>query len=139
VLSFVVLWPQKEEEDEEEGRREEKKQRGGALKPHVASVVEGELTTSEIGIVVAGLEELLVRSTGDDAALHEDKDGVCVADCGETMSNAEGSAVVHQTIESLLDELFALCIKGTRCLIEKEDSGVGEDGTCNGDALLLTS
>lgn len=55
------------------------------------------------------------------------------------MSNSKTGLVLHESIERLLDDFFVLSIEGTGCLIEKENLGLLQDRSGDGESLFLSS
>ena len=64
---------------------------------------------------------------------------VRVIDGRETVSDDNGCSTLPCFIESFLDDFLALRIEGRGGLIEKEDLGVSDESSCNGDSLLLST
>ena len=73
----------------------------------------------------------------DDLAVIEDINPVGVAHGGETMGDDEAGAIRHEPFERALDQFFGFGIDAGGGLVEKEDGGILEDDTGDGDALLF--
>ena len=55
------------------------------------------------------------------------------------MGNNDAGAILHQLVEGVLHEPFALGIEAARCFVEDENGRIGEDGPGDRDALALTA
>ena len=75
----------------------------------------------------------------NDASALEHHDPIGIPYGAEAMRNDEGGSPLHEMIERFLDEMLALGIQGAGGLIEDEESGVLEQGSSNGNALLLSA
>ena len=62
-----------------------------------------------------------------------------VFDGGEAVGYDEGSAVLHQVVEGLLDQKFRLRVEGRSGFVEDEYRRILEDGAGYGDALALAA
>ena len=62
---------------------------------------------------------------------------VRVVDGREMVGNDNGGSSLPGFIEGFLDDLLTLCVKGRGGFIEKENLGVSDKCSCNGDSLLL--
>ena len=72
-----------------------------------------------------------------DAAAVEDDDLVGAADCGEAMGDDDDGAVLHQSLQCLLDEDFGFGVE-VRCrFVKDEDRCVFEERSGDGEALAL--
>jgi hypothetical protein len=88
------------------------------------------------------LQNLLVISLFDDLALAHHNDVVSMPDCGESVSDhysGDGSKVLADLIDGILDFLLVLLVQSTCCLIKKEDLWLLNKGSCDGYPLLLTA
>jgi hypothetical protein len=99
---------------------------------------------NEFGVeaIWEGFQNLLVISLFDDLALAHYNDVVCMPDRGESVGNhygGDGSKVLADLIDSILDFLLVLLVQSTCCLIKKEDLWFLNKGSCDGYPLLLTA
>ena len=63
---------------------------------------------------------------------------VRVVDCREAVSNDNGGSSLPGFVESFLDNLLTLRVKGGGGFIKEEDLGVSDECSCNGYSLLLS-
>ena len=65
-----------------------------------------------VKLIVAAfrLNELIMRTALDDAAVFHDHDTVRILNGAEAMGNDEGRAAFHKGIHAVLHELFGSCI-----------------------------
>lgn len=90
-------------------------------------------------VVSISFKKLLMRSALLDLALVQDENLVSVGNGTEPMSNDEHCAALCQRGKGFLNVLLRFRVKGCRGFIKHDDAGVLENGTGNGNALLLTS
>ena len=64
---------------------------------------------------------------------------VTVHDSVEPMSDCEDGAVGELSSNRLLDQLVGLEVDGSSRLVQNEDLGLAEDGTCQTDQLTLAN
>ena len=74
----------------------------------------------------------------DDIAVAHDQNEVGAANGRQTVGDDEAGTAFHEGIHGLLDLDLSTGIDAGGGLIENEDLGVGQDGTGNGQQLLLT-
>ena len=70
--------------------------------------------------------------------VHHD-DTVCVFNGGESVSHRKARTTLHQRFQRHLDMVFTFTIQSTRGFVQDEDLSVLQQGSCNGNALLLTA
>ena len=75
----------------------------------------------------------------DDGATVHDDDFVGVADGGEAVGDDDAGAALHELVEGLLDDVFALGVEGTGGFVEDEDGRVFEDGAGDAETLALSA
>jgi hypothetical protein len=88
------------------------------------------------------LQNLLVISLLDDLALAHHNDVVSMPDGGESVGDhysGDGSKVLADLIDGILDFLLVLFVQSTCCLIKKEDLWFLNKGSSDGYSLLLTA
>src|SRR5450756_782038 len=100
-------------------------------------------TSSELGLIDlavngTGLHQFLMHSFGRDAPLVQDQDLVCSQHRTDTLGHDEDGALAVQAQQSLLDVSLGVDIDCTRTVVQDEDARLEEQGSGNGDALLLT-
>lgn len=78
--------------------------------------------------MIALLEQLSVT---------KDKDDICILHGSETVSNDNHGPALSGALKRSLDKFLALRIKGAGRLIQEKDLGVADQGSSNGNALLL--
>ena len=85
------------------------------------------------------LEQFVVRPLLDHLTSVDDGDGVGAADGREAVRDGEGGALHlgHHLIERCLHDLLARVVERAGRLVEQHDAGLLNDGTRDGDALLL--
>src|SRR5690606_29352697 len=92
---------------------------------------------SQPGVEAAGLQQAFVGAVLHDAAAVDDEDPVGVADGAEPVGDDEAGPPLHQPLQRLLDEAFALDIECARRLIENQDPRVLQDRAGDADPLAL--
>ena len=92
-----------------------------------------------MGVFAFPSKELFVRADFGDFPLIHDDDAVCIPNRGKPMRHDKRGSSLHQRLEGLLNVALALGIQSTRRFVKKQDLGVLEKGTGDGDALTLTS
>ena len=80
-----------------------------------------------------------MRSCLDDAAAVDSDDLIAVTNRRQAMSDHDHRASLCDLVETCEDMCLALRIERTRRLVEDQDLRVGDEGTCNGDALALST
>lgn len=75
----------------------------------------------------------------DNAAIVDDGDDVSIADGGEAVGDDDGGSADHDAVEGLLDAFLGLGVEGAGGLVEEEDGGVLDNGSGDGNPLLLAS
>uniref|UniRef100_A0A7S3CL08 Uncharacterized protein n=1 Tax=Strombidium rassoulzadegani TaxID=1082188 RepID=A0A7S3CL08_9SPIT len=83
--------------------------------------------------------QLVVRALLNNDSVLEHDDLVTVSHSGESMGNDERGRALRNLIDGLLNLLLGLRVKGRGGLIEAHDLGLLEQGSSNGDPLLLSS
>ena len=89
--------------------------------------------------MIVGREQFRVRPRFDDPSRIEDDDAVRVLDRREAVRNDEGRPVLHELGETFLDVTLRLRIQRRRCFIQDQYRRILEQGTTDGDPLLLPS
>ena len=81
----------------------------------------------------------MLASFFDFAALHDD-DLVCIPHCGQTVRHDDNRLLASsdQLIECLLDLELRFSVQGRRRLVKKQDFGLTDQSSSDGDPLLLT-
>ena len=74
----------------------------------------------------------------DDRAVIHDQDQIRVANSGESVGNHKACAALHQLAHGLLNEHLGSGINATGRFIQNQDLRIGQEGTRNGQQLLLT-
>lgn len=64
---------------------------------------------------------------------------LAISDGTKSVSNNDRSSPLHGSVEGLLHDFLTLLIEGTRGLVEDQDLGVLDQGSGDGDALLLAT
>ena len=90
-------------------------------------------------VVAVLLQQCIVGAALNDATLVQHADLVGIANGGEAMGHSHRCACLHQTLQGILHQAFALSIEGRCGLIEDEDGRVLQDGTSNTHTLSLTT
>ncbi|KAL3661086.1 hypothetical protein V7S43_013695 [Phytophthora oleae] len=87
------------------------------------------------------LDQLLVRALFRDLAAAHHTNLVRLADRRQSMSNDDRRTPLqrHHLVQSFLHHLLALRVQGTRGFVQQQDVRVLQDGTSDGDTLLLTT
>ncbi|RUS18111.1 hypothetical protein BC937DRAFT_89141 [Endogone sp. FLAS-F59071] len=66
-------------------------------------------------------------------------DQVCVLDCRKPVRDHNCAAVLGGNVKGALDQPLRRRVEGGGGFVEEEDSGILDQSTCNGDALLLAA
>lgn len=93
----------------------------------------------EVGICSRFCKELFMRTVLDNPTSFEDDDSVHVLEGREPVSNGDDGFAFHDTMKSILNQLFALAVECAGRLVEQENRRGFQDGTSNSDALALSS
>ena len=82
-----------------------------------------------------------MRALLDNLALAHDNDLVGVHNCRQAMSDHDHGLLLllQESVQSLLDLVFALGIECTSGLIEEQDARLADESTSDSDSLLLTT
>lgn len=82
-----------------------------------------------------------MRSALHNLALLHDTNDICILDGRETMCNTDDSLVAcfDELIDSLLNEVFTLGVKGRSGLIEQQELRLSNQGSGDGDSLFLST
>ena len=84
-------------------------------------------------------QQLVMRAAFDDASVIEHKDTVGALERQQALGDDKRCAVAHQLGQRLLDQVLGLGVHAAGRVIEDEDAGIVEQGTGDGDALLLAA
>jgi len=85
------------------------------------------------------LHQLSELTLFGDLSAFDDCNVSAFLDSGQSVGYDQRSAVLHNFVESVLDLLLTLLIKGTGRLIEQQDSRVSNNGSSDSQALLLST
>ena len=85
--------------------------------------------------------QLIMGTNFLDFTLLEDNNLVGIPDGRKSVSddNASLLSILHQSIEGCLYLMLTFCVKCASCLVQKYDLGLSDEGSGDGDALLLAS
>lgn len=83
-------------------------------------------------------DKLIVIAALDDLAVFENANHVGVADGGKTVSDDKDGATLHELVHTLLDEFLGASVDGRCCLVENENGGICDCGSCDCKELTLT-
>lgn len=72
-------------------------------------------------------------------ALIDDVDHVRLLDGAQPVGDGDGGAALRGRVQGRLDHLFRLRVQRRRRFVEEEDFGVAQEGSGDGDALLLAA
>lgn len=98
-----------------------------------------ELNAIEARVQTVSGEKLVVRADFGDHAVFEHKDEIGVADRRESMGNRDRRPAFEQPVEALEDQILGLGVERRRWLVEQQNGGVADDGSCYRDALALAT
>ena len=82
------------------------------------------VTSVELVVLSPQLEELVVGTLFDDAAVVEDDDEVGIADSGEAVGDDECGAPLHQSVHAPLYEGLRAGVDAAGGLVEDEHRGI---------------
>jgi len=85
------------------------------------------------------LLQLLSSSIFDYFSALNDHYPLALLHSGKSVSNDDGGPVLHDVLQSLLHLLLRVLIEGTGGFVQDEDLGLPDDGSGNGNPLLLAS
>src|SRR6266404_1117249 len=96
---------------------------------------------ASVQIVVAASESVqrLVSAAFNDATGFDNQNLLGAANGREAMGDYERCAAAHEVTQTFLNERFRFRIQTGSGFIKNQDARIGEDGACDGDALLLPS
>ena len=89
-------------------------------------------------IAVQGYQ-LVMSAAFYDTAFMKHADFIGMFDGAQPVGNGYRRTRLHQAEKSILHQTFTLGVKGRCCLIENQNWWILQNGTCNGDALALTT
>src|SRR5436190_14268108 len=91
-------------------------------------------------LVATALRHQLVVCAGfHNPPVIKDENLVSVHDRAEAMGNHKARPAHHQSIQALMDEPFAFAVEIAGGLVQNQYSGVGQEGTSNGQSLTLAT
>ena len=97
-----------------------------------------KLLPAQMVIIPFLFQEFPMFPALEDFAVLYHENHVRVADGREPVRDNKGCPSFQKLLCRLLDKLFGLGVDGGSCLVEHEDSGVGNDGAGKGNKLLLS-
>ena len=83
--------------------------------------------------------QFFVGTTLHNPALVQDADFVGMLDGTQSVGYCHGGTGLHQSLQGILYQTLALCIKSRCCLVEDKDRRILEDGTGYAHTLALTA
>src|SRR5688572_27817073 len=98
-----------------------------------------ELLAIEPGVQAALGQQLGMRAALDDAPAVVDEDPVGAQDRREPVSDGDGGAALHQSLEGGLDEPLGHRVERGRRLVQDEDARILEQHPGDRDPLLLAA
>src|SRR5947209_1105413 len=118
--------------------------RRSASCPHLLGLVDLELLPEKLAPVHPGVEPVTVQKLGmgsllDDAAGSEHHDLVRVLDGGDAHGRDQGGTPGDDLLEPSQDLALGVRIDAGHCVIQNQEYGVAQNGTCQRSTLLLTS
>jgi len=84
-------------------------------------------------------EQFVVGAELYDLSVVQYGDTVCVAHSGHAVRDEDRSASFHYLAQTVEDVIFGMRVDAGESIVEDEDAGLADDGSGNGDALLLSS
>lgn len=75
----------------------------------------------------------------DDSPLIKHADQIGVLDGTQPLGNCDGGALLRSGVQGFLHQLFRGGVERRGGFVEEQDAGVAQQGTSDGDALLLTA
>lgn len=82
-------------------------------------------------------DEVVVVTLLLDSTLLHDENYIGVLDSGDSVGDCKTCLILHEPVERLLHDLLVLRVESTGGLVEKENLGFLEDGSRDGEPLLL--
>lgn len=100
-----------------------------------------QLSVDKILVDTVHLDELVVGAALLHLAILHHEDLIGVTDRAKSVRHDHHGLLprADQLVQSLLNLVFALRVKGRRCLIKKEHLRLANEGTGDGDSLLLST
>ena len=80
-----------------------------------------------------------MRALGDDAAAVHDHDAVRFQHGRQAMRDDQRGPALHQPFQCALYGAFALCVQRAGRLVQQQDRSIFQQGSGDGDALLLAA
>src|SRR5688572_28414770 len=102
-------------------------------------VLEPVLPVVKLTIPPAHRDELCVRSALDDLTALEHEYLVGALDCRKPVSDDKGRTPAAQRAQSVANHRLALAVEARRCLVEQENSWIGENRPRDGNPLTLST
>ncbi len=101
------------------------------------SHLHSRLQLEEEGIGVS--RELLVSTGLYNLPFVQDEKELTISNGTETVSDNDRCTTFHCSVKCLLDDLLALLVECASGLIKNKDLRILDQGSCDGDSLLLTT
>src|SRR5262249_38593979 len=105
----------------------------------LADVMDARLQVMQLRIATVAADQFLVITVLDDTAALDRNDAVDPAHRRQAVGDDEYRSASGDLLHVLLDRSFALIIERARCLVEYQDSRVGNEGAGDRDALALSA
>jgi hypothetical protein len=83
--------------------------------------------------------QFFVSADFDHFALMENDNLIGLINGGKSVSDDDGGATSHESVEGSLDGLFGFAVEGAGGFIENDHLGVFEEDPGNGDSLALSA
>ena len=80
-----------------------------------------------------------MRALLDNLASGDHSNRVRVLNCCELVGYDKGRTINSDFVKSILDDFLRLGIEGTCRFIKQQNLGIRDNGSCNSDALTLTT
>src|SRR5262249_12055457 len=100
---------------------------------------EPRLPRIQIEIAATMCDQLYMRAPFNNLAMLEHENLISTSYGAQTMRNNEGCAARHQRGESFLNQRFAFGVQTGCCLIQNENSRIGQNRSCDCHSLALAS
>lgn len=97
------------------------------------------LKLDQLEVSAALGQELMVPTLLADGALGDDCDGVGVLDGGQAMRHHDGASPHHDAVQRVLHHFLRLRVQSTGGFIQQQNCWVLQNGSGDGNALLLPS
>lgn len=97
------------------------------------------LHMEEVAVKLAGFQQATMRSCLLNLSILNNCDYIRIDNGRHPVCDHNGRSSLHGLLKGVLDQLLRFRIEGTCGLVEQKYRRILQDGSCDGDSLLLSS